>query len=634
MTISLLSCRRAKIKNIARKSIENGEDCESIPESMRRHLAMQAMESGTGSYYPGLNAPNATGYNYGSAASLNTDQANVKVGGYSFSDNLIPALTDNDTVIQHFACRSLSIGSWRRVGQSQMDLIIFYSPEKACVTYYINNDSAGYKIEYPFAWIKNINLVQGDLAAAPDAAGERMGSLVVELIRPPKFYMDSAGTGGFYECGDFTEDQQASSVMMHHLSGPSKALSGQLAKLVSLESFQNRHNLHDPGFAPISAPVTPIGFRPASQPNHLVHPHSAAFHHDSGLGLMGPPAPRGHKRQRSRSVPAAIDFSSFRSQPMPSFMIQHGQAPASLQPLPESLFAPIPQHHNNPGFVPGPAGPNLSIDTSAGYGMDIRHFAGPMSANTPNSPGDFGTPGLFNSVPNHDMMNMQTPYASSFLSVDQAAMIGTSNTPVSVLSHGDPVIADQSPPLTGLGHNQNDDIFSTPGEHQLNEDTLCLSSDMYSKTYGMPYHSPGLPNENYDYTSPAPANMKMQLPFRPQDQHLQTPIYHHSSPHPGSQQSMHHDSGIAFHSPTQMPPGGDNGRNLYQTPKTAGSMMYHDSKMYQTPGPMHDSSQYTSPHDSSMYHSPSLQAGVNHEVEQIDLNSFVNYGGTIDPSSL
>jgi hypothetical protein len=38
--------RRAKIKNIAKKSIENGDDCNDIPESMRRYLAQQAMESG------------------------------------------------------------------------------------------------------------------------------------------------------------------------------------------------------------------------------------------------------------------------------------------------------------------------------------------------------------------------------------------------------------------------------------------------------------------------------------------------------------------------------------------------------------------------------------------------------------
>jgi len=38
--------RRAKIKLLAKKSLESGEDIDSIPESMRAYLAMQAMESG------------------------------------------------------------------------------------------------------------------------------------------------------------------------------------------------------------------------------------------------------------------------------------------------------------------------------------------------------------------------------------------------------------------------------------------------------------------------------------------------------------------------------------------------------------------------------------------------------------
>lgn len=38
--------RRAKIKLLAKKSLETGEDIDSIPESMRAYLAMQAMEHG------------------------------------------------------------------------------------------------------------------------------------------------------------------------------------------------------------------------------------------------------------------------------------------------------------------------------------------------------------------------------------------------------------------------------------------------------------------------------------------------------------------------------------------------------------------------------------------------------------
>ncbi|RJE16651.1 homeobox, partial [Aspergillus sclerotialis] len=71
-----------------------------------------------------------------------------------------------------------------------MDLVVFYSPEKACMTYYINNDSAGYKIEYPFSYIKNITLESGD-QQQPNGAPPSSGGLIVELNHPPLFYMDS-----------------------------------------------------------------------------------------------------------------------------------------------------------------------------------------------------------------------------------------------------------------------------------------------------------------------------------------------------------------------------------------------------------------------------------------------------------
>jgi hypothetical protein len=69
--------RRAKIKNIAKKSIENGEDCNDIPESMRRYLALQAMESGKpiGGTFLGRGS-----MAYGSGVLLNTETTSSKVG--------------------------------------------------------------------------------------------------------------------------------------------------------------------------------------------------------------------------------------------------------------------------------------------------------------------------------------------------------------------------------------------------------------------------------------------------------------------------------------------------------------------------------------------------------------------------
>src|ERR1700753_3748947 len=68
--------RRAKIKNIVKKSIENGEDSNEIPESMRRYLAMQARESGK----PLGRDLLGRGYYGTGSLLLNTETSSSKVG--------------------------------------------------------------------------------------------------------------------------------------------------------------------------------------------------------------------------------------------------------------------------------------------------------------------------------------------------------------------------------------------------------------------------------------------------------------------------------------------------------------------------------------------------------------------------
>ncbi len=368
-----------------------------------------------------------------------------------------------------------------------MDLVIFYSPDKACITYYINNDSAGYKIEFPFAFIKNITLESGEPGPNANATPNRPGGLVIELNRPPNFFMDSSGSGGFYQCGDFTEDQQASQILLHHLGGHPKVLSGQLAKLVSLESFQNRHNPFDVNAMPASAPVSPtMGIaRPASQPTFQFtrpQPH-VGMYQENHFGVqnhlhparMGGPHP-GHKRQRSRSVPVAIDFSMLHS-PMPSF---HIQQPSPQYAPDHNIWQPLPQ---NP--MQGPIGPNLHIDTSSGYHMDMRQV--PVSA-TASEASEFASPGFFGPGPNSTPMpaaDFSTPYSMPYLSpspmMDQSHMIQPSASPLSQMSHADPVIADQSPPLSGMHRSASADMFGLSHDSSSFQDDGLMLSEMYSK---------------------------------------------------------------------------------------------------------------------------------------------------------
>ena len=385
-----------------------------------------------------------------------------------------------------------------------MDLVIFYSPEKASFTYYIHNDSAGYKLEFPFAYIKNISLENGDFGDRNGAPG-RPGGLLIELSRSPNFFMDSSGCGGWLQCGDFTEDTQASRVMVHHLGGNPKVLSGQLAKLISLDSFRNRHNPYDLHATPASAPVSPIGYRPASQPNQMSHPHLAMFQENPFGGNLQPTG-RGHKRTRSKSVPIAVDFSMLQS-PMPSFHIQH----PSTNMTDASIFAPIPQHHTNLG----PFGSNLRIDTSSGYSLDFRHH--PQSAGTTTSPSEYASPSFFNSGAHMDPIpasNFNASYGLPFLSpmMEHPNMIHPSVSPLSAISHGDPVIADHSPPLDNMHRSASADFLSISQGHQgsMSDDGMMLS-EMYSKqNLNMHMHSPGL----------GPSGSGMQLQDDPSSEDL------------------------------------------------------------------------------------------------------------------
>jgi len=204
----------------------------------------------------------------------------------------------------------------------------------------------------------------------------------------------------------------------------------------------------------------------------------------------GPFPPRGHKRQRSRSVPVAIDFSMLRG-PMPSFLIQPEPSPFLQN---QEIFAPVPQSAS------GPIGPHLSIDTSAGYGMDYRQY--PMSATTANSPSEYGTPAFLTSgapvenVPasNFGQYNIP-PYVHTPMGPPPQS--GAPTSPMPAMSHGDPIIANQSPPLSSFGRDSHQDMYPMSHENGMSDEALQMT-DMYAKqSLNMPFRSPLL-EDNVD----------------------------------------------------------------------------------------------------------------------------------------
>ncbi|KAM0477426.1 hypothetical protein ACHAPX_005738 [Trichoderma viride] len=512
--------RRAKIKMLAKKSLETGEDIDSIPESMRQYLAMQAMESGKG----------FAGSYMGRTGLIPFGGNNMLFGGDQSAQGKV--------LIHHLTCRSLSIGKWTRVGQNTMDLIIFYSPDKCTMTYYINNEQAGYKIEYPFSHIKNIWLENADNDM------NKLAGIFIELNQPPYFMMDAtSSTTGFDYVSDFTEDQQASQCLLHHLGGNPKVLANQLAKLVSLESFMNRHNPHmrqvhpfaDPQAISVSAPVSPTLARPSSQPSFGAHPPPMAMAQQQwGMANMHSAAgmrPPGHKRQRSRSVPGPVDFAMFQNQPMPSFYIQPpGEMGAQHNP---NIYAPVPQQPN--------VAHNLRIDTQAGFGLDMRQY--PMSATTA-SPSEFPpSPGYFTPGPEAGgplaPSNYSTPYGNAFLSpmVSAEANMPTAISPLPFNGPSEPSIVEHSPPMAMMGRPGSSEMY-------MGQDSSCAVSDdgvslneMYSKhSINMPMHesmheqmhepSPG----SYVHHSQADIDMDQLVHFDAVDPSSLSPEAMHSMP--------------------------------------------------------------------------------------------------------
>lgn len=306
--------------------------------------------------------------------------------------------------------------------------------------------------------------------------GQQQGQLVIQLLRPPHFFMDTSGQGGFVQCGDFTEDQQATHVLTHVLGGNSKSLQSELSKLLNVDAYQNRHMqppMFDPPQLSISSPHSPL-MRPSSA-SEINRP---SFMQKEARGFVMPQ--RGHRRQRSRSVPHALDISMF-SQPMPSFVFDEAiMEPESEQ---DHMFAPSPMHPNMSN--------NLRIDTSAPGFLDYRQSY-PLSATTAGSQSEYApSPGF----PSGNMQNgsyttspfNNLPWLSPLMT---PSGIPQSVSPLSAhhSQNGDPIIASGSPPL--IDRSGSAELFPLQHheQHNFNEEGL---TDMYAKqSLVLPYNTP------------------------------------------------------------------------------------------------------------------------------------------------
>jgi hypothetical protein len=142
------------------------------------------------------------------------------------------------------------------------------------------------------------------------------------------------------------------------------------------------------------------------------------------------------------------------------------------------IFSPIPQQPN----LLGPIGPNLRIDTRAGFGsLDMRQY--PLSATTAPSPSEFSSPNYF-ATQASDQSGLPaasyTPYSGTFSPLVNPANLGVPAPSISPLSfnHSDPAIVGESPPMSMQpmcdGSAISDDGSSLNDMYSGNKHTITL----------------------------------------------------------------------------------------------------------------------------------------------------------------
>ena len=239
-------------------------------------------------------------------------------------------------VISRLSIETLSIGDWHRVACSSMDLICYFSPLDGCFTYYINNSSTGFKIEYSLVYIRSVKM-EHMIRKKESVVGGReedrhTAKIMIELTQPPLFYSQHPATGAWQLCHDFTAGLVASTVLVHMLVGPYEALHAQFAELAAISPDlaarlwmdeqpqflpvgEDEHsaivsgdrNRRHSSAMPMVAPPRPTSAMPAQFVRQHLTP-VPAFNPNLG-GPRVRQAFQAHRRTRSRSLPNAINVS-------------------------------------------------------------------------------------------------------------------------------------------------------------------------------------------------------------------------------------------------------------------------------------------------------------------------------------
>ncbi|CAA7265573.1 unnamed protein product [Cyclocybe aegerita] len=130
-------------------------------------------------------------------------------------------LIHEDEPVTFVPCTDLTVGTWRRIATSattKHDLVAYVCERKRCLTWFLLSGGCGYKMELPFHTIINTEFQNA-------SANHGMASFT--LSQPPLFYLETVSSPqpdgsvmrGWKRCADWTENTQATQVLLHTVIG-------------------------------------------------------------------------------------------------------------------------------------------------------------------------------------------------------------------------------------------------------------------------------------------------------------------------------------------------------------------------------------------------------------------------------
>ncbi|KAI9001531.1 hypothetical protein BD414DRAFT_36865 [Trametes punicea] len=169
-------------------------------------------------------------------------------------------------------CSDLTIGTWRRVASSQLDLIAYTCEARRSITWFVRSGGLSFKMEVPFDIIAESRFSN---------VSPGIGCVTVVLNRPPTFYVEKqvepvpgAEPARYWQVSrDWTEGNQGTTVLQHCLTGPAYQLS-HLVNTISC-SASTEVCLHTPTLSVSDAGSSPEVYPCSCESPVDPHPQSS-----------------------------------------------------------------------------------------------------------------------------------------------------------------------------------------------------------------------------------------------------------------------------------------------------------------------------------------------------------------------